>query len=168
MNVQLCEQEQVRVFIDLQTNRILGMAPASIKVPIVPGVKFKSEVLTHVYEIEAFLNLWREQVKVEAIIRTERQAGREASFRAAIASQIRQRNQSIDQWNRDENNRLLAKMDKDYDRKQKLQMNPQLYGMAESSSADKTAEQVALESPYFKHGPELVAEGERVDPRKVQ
>ena len=142
------------------------MAPASVKSPAVPGVKFRSELLIHAYEIEAWLNKWRAQVKLEAEVRTEQQAQRESSFRSAIASQIRTRNQSLDPWNRDENNRLLAKMDADYARKQKIQMNPQLYGMAESSEADKSGVEVALESPYFKHGPERVAEGERVDPTK--
>jgi hypothetical protein len=162
----LSERESVRVFIDSQTNRILGMAPASVKAPAVPGIKFRSELLIHAYEIEAWLTKWRAQVKHEAEIRTQVQAERESSFRASIASQIRTRNQSLDPWNRDENNRLMAKMDADYARKQKIQMNPKLYGMAESSEAGKTGVEVALESPYYKHGPERVADGDRVDPTK--
>lgn len=163
-NIQLCEAESVNVFIDLDTNRILGMAPASIKAPAANGIRFKTELCTHAYEIERYLNRWREQVKFEAVIRTEKQAQRDSIFRNSLASQIRHRNQSLDSWNRDENNRLLAKMDAEYDRKQKIQMNPQLYGMAESSEASKTAVEMALASPYFQHGPEVVAQGERVNP----
>lgn len=166
-NIQLSEKESVRVFLDSDTGRILGMAPASVQVPILPiAIRWRAEVLQHAYEIEAYLVKWRAQVKQEAVFRTERQAARDAIFRNSIASQIRQRNQSVNQYNRDENNRLLAKMDTEYDRKQKLQMNPQLYGMAESSDATKTGDEVALDSPYFKHGPERVAGGDRVDPNE--
>ena len=157
----------MNVFVDPQTNRILGMAPASIKTPLIPGFRFVSRLLTHASEIESWLKMWREQVKLEAEIRTERQAQRDAIFRNSLASSIRQRNQSVNQWNRDENNRLLAKMDGDYERKQKAQMNPQLYGMAESSESSKSAADVALDSPYFKHGSEMVAQGESVDPKDV-
>lgn len=166
MNVQLCEAESVNVFIDLDTNRILGMAPASVKAPAAQGIKFKMVLCQHVSDIERYLNRWREQVKFEAVIRTEKQAQRDSIFRNSLASQIRTRNESLDSWNRDENNRLLAKMDEEYDRKQKIQMNPQLYGMAESSESSKTAVEMALASPYFQHGPETVALGERVDPGK--
>ena len=67
-NVQLSEREAVKVFIDLSTGRILGMSPASIPVPLLPaGFRWKSETLLHTYEIEAYLNKWREQVKEEAM-----------------------------------------------------------------------------------------------------
>jgi hypothetical protein len=161
-NAQLSERESVKVFIDLDTGRILGMAPASIPSPLVTtGIKWKSELLQHTWEIESYLNRWREQVKQEAAIRTERQAAREAIFRNSLASAIRAL--SVNQYNRDENNRLLKKMDDDYSRKLKKQMNPQLYGVAESSEAGKTSHEIALDSPYFKHGPERVAQGEAVE-----
>jgi hypothetical protein len=159
-NVQLSEREAVRVFTDESTGRILGMTPASISTPLLPaGFRWKSETLFHTWEIEACLKKWRVQVKEEAAIRTERQASRDAIFRNALASAIRQRNLHVDQRNRDENNRLLAKMDSDYDRKLKKQMDPQLYGVAESSDSSKSSLDMALDSPYFKHGPEKIAEG---------
>ena len=165
-NVQLGEREAVRVFTDADTGRILGMAPASIQVPLLPvAIRWRSEVLSHAWEIEAYLNKWRVQVRQEAVFRTERQAQRDSIFRNAIASAIRSRNQSVNQYNRDENNRLLEKMDADYDAKLKKQMSPQLYGVAESSEATKTGAEIALDSPYFKHGPERIAEGDRVDPK---
>lgn len=168
-NVQLSEREAVRVFIDLSTGRILGMAPASIRIPLLPaGFRWKSELLLHTWEIESWLNKWRVQVKEEALIRTERQAQRDAIFRNAIASQIRQRNLSVDQWNRDENNRLLKKMDEDYDRKLKKQMNPVLHGVAEANEESKTSLDISLDSPYFKHGPERIAQGDSVDPNEVK
>lgn len=168
-NVQLSEREAVKVFIDLSTGRILGMSPASIPVPLLPaGFRWKSETLLHTYEIEAYLNKWREQVKEEAMIRTERQAARDQVFRSAIASAIRQRNLSVDSWNRDENNRLLKRMDEKYDASLKRQMNPQLYGMAESTDSSKSGVEVALDSPYFKHGPERIAQGDRVDPSEAK
>ena len=168
-NVQLSDRESVRVFIDSDSGRILGMAPSSIPAPLpINGMRFRSELLVHVYEIEAWLNKWREQVKREAVERTERQAQRDAIFRNNLASAIRQRNLSVNQYNRDENNRLLKKMDEDYDRKLKKQMNPELYGMAESAEASKNPVEVALDSPYFKHGPERVAEGDRIDPREAK
>jgi hypothetical protein len=168
-NVQLSEREAVKVFLDLETGRIIGMAPASTQIPLLPaGFRWKSETLQHAWEIEAYLSKWRAQVKQEAVIRTERQAARDAIFRNAIASAIRQRNQSVNQWNRDENNRLLKKMDEKHDRDLKIQMNPQLYGVAESSEATKSGVEVALDSPYFKHGPERIAEGDRVDPREAK
>jgi hypothetical protein len=167
-NVQLSDREAVRVFLDSDTGRILGMAPVSIPAPLCPGIRWRSETLIHVWEIEAYLNRWREQVKQEAVIRTERQAQRDSIFRSSIASSIRARNQSVNQWNRDENNRLLKKMDDSYEKQLKKQMNPQLYGVAESTDSSASAADIALDSPYFKHGPERIAEGERVDPRKVQ
>ena len=85
----LREAESVNVFIDLDTNRILGMAPASIKAPAANGIRFKTELCTHAYEIERYLNRWREQVKFEAVIRTEKQAQRDSIFRNSLASQIR-------------------------------------------------------------------------------
>lgn len=167
-NAQLSEKESVNVFVDPETDRILGMAPSSIKAPLVPGLRYVSRLLTHVSEIEGWLKKWREQVTREAATRTERQAKRDAIFRNAIASAIRARNQSVNPWNRDENNRLLAKMDADYDAKLKKQLKPQLFGMAESSEASKSAIDVSLDSPYFKHGPERIAQGDSVDPRDVQ
>lgn len=164
-NVQLGEREAVRVFLEYPSKRILGMAPSSIMAPLLPGLRFTSEVLLHSWEIESWLKKWREQQKYEAILRTEVQAQRDSVFRNSIAAQIRSRNQHVDPWNRDENNRLLQKMDADYDTKLKKQMNPQLYGVAESSEASKSADEIALDSPYFKHGPERVAQGERIDPK---
>ena len=168
-NVQLTDREAVRVFLEYPSRRILGMAPASIMAPLLPGLRFTSEVLLHAWEIEAYLSKWREQAKHEAILRTERQAQRDAIFRNAIASQIRARNQSVDSFNRDLNIRLTEKMDADYEAKLKKQMNPQLYGVAESADASKSSADIALDSPYFKHGPDpKVAGGDRVDPKDAQ
>ena len=161
-NVQLSEKEAVRVFIDCDTGRILGMAPASIKAPAQTlGLRWKGEILNHAWEIERYLNRWREQAKLEATLRTERQVARESTFRAAIASQIRARNQTLDPYNRDINNAALQAMDDKYARKIKIESNPVVHGVAEAYEQTTTSHEVSLDSPYFKHGPERVADGSR-------
>lgn len=158
------EKEAVRVFIDCDTGRILGMAPASIKAPAQTlGLRWKAEVLNHAWEIERYLDRWREQAKFEAVLRTERQVARESTFRAAIASQIRARNQTLDPYNRDVNNAALAAMDDAYARKVKIESNPVVHGVAEAYEATTTSHEVSLDSAYFKHGAERVAQGERIE-----
>lgn len=162
-NVQLSEKESVRVFIDMDSGRILGMAPASIKQPSVPGLRYKEKLLVHAHEIESCLDEWRKQAKLEAELKTERQAHRESSFRAAIASQLRSRNNQLDAYNRDINNVAIQAMDDAYARKLKIESNPVVHGVAEAYESTTTSTEVSLDSPYFKHGPERIAEGSRGD-----
>ena len=65
--------------------------------------------------------------------------------------------------NRALNNTFLRLMDDRYDQILKEKMHPQVYGMAEAYDSDTTANQFAQDSPYFKHGPEKVAEGSAVE-----
>lgn len=161
-NVQLGRGEAVRVFTEADTGRILGMVPAGVKTPLFTvGIRWRSEVLYHVFEIESTLRKWREQVKQEAFIRTERQAKRDAIFRNSLASALRALN--VDEWNREQNNKALAAMDKKNDEKIKAQLEPKLYGVAEAYEASANSHEIAQDSPYFSHGPEKLSSGGAVD-----
>ena len=168
MNVQLSSREAIKVYIEQDTDRILGFAPENGRFLGAAGFRYKTHTLLHASEIERYVKKYREQQERDAYESTLLRIKREERFRKSLASSIRDRNQHVNQFNRDLNNTLIRLMDERYDQIIQSMLNPQVYGMAEAYEATTTSHEVALDSPYFKHGPERVADGERIDPNGVK
>lgn len=165
-NVQLPSKEAVRVFIEIETDRILGFAPENANLLGAAGIRWKSYTLLHAAEIERWVKKYRIQQEQDAYEATILTMKREERFRKAIRSAIQQRNQHVNQFNRDLNNTLLRLMDERYDRIMKACLAPVVHGMAEAYDAGKSPADVAMESPaYSKPSGIDHVTGERVDPR---
>ena len=163
-NVQLSSREAIKVWIEQDTDRILGFTPENAKFLGAAGIRAKSYTLLHAAEIERYVKKYRVQQEEDAYKATILQIQRESRFRKSLASSIRARNQHVNQFNRDLNNTLIRLMDDRYDQIMKAKLRPVVHGFNEAYEAGTTPTDFALDSPYFKHGPERVAEGERVDP----
>jgi hypothetical protein len=163
-NVQLSSRESVRVFIETGTKRILGFAPENARMLGAPGFRYTSEVLNHARDIERYVAKYREQQDRDAHEKVLLKVQRESRFRKALRSAIEARNQHVNPLNRDLNNTFLRLMDEKYDRMIQTMLHPVVHGAAEAYEQSATAHEVALDSPYFSHGPERVAGGDRVSP----
>jgi hypothetical protein len=159
----LSPKEAVKVYFELDTNRILGFTPEFAK-PLFPmGIRYKEQTLQSAREIERHVGMYRQQQERDAYEATVRQIQRESIFRKSLASAIRARNLHVNPLNRDLNNTLIRLMDEKYDRMMQAKLRPQVYTPAEAYEQGKTAHEVALDSPYFKHGPEKIADGGAVE-----
>jgi hypothetical protein len=163
MSVQLGPRERIKVYIELDTDRILGFTPEFAKPMYPAGIRYKEYTLLHAAEIERYVKRYREQQERDAYEATLLRIKREERFRKALASAIQERNQHVNQFNRDLNNTLIRLMDHRYNQIVTAMLHPQVYGMNEAYEATTTAHEFALDSPYFKHGPERIAEGEAVE-----
>lgn len=162
-HMPLSSKEAVKVYFELDTNRILGFTPEFAK-PLFPiGIRYKEQTLQSAREIERHVAMYRTQQERDAYEATVRQIGRESVFRKSLASAIRARNQNVNQFNRDLNNTMIRLMDEKYDRMMKDKLRLQIYTPAEAYEQGKTGHEVAMDSPYFKHGPERVASGGAVE-----
>jgi hypothetical protein len=169
MNVQLSNREAIQVWVDSDTKRILGFTPERVKLLYgVAGFRYTSEVLRHASDIERWLAKYRIQQEQDAYEKALLRIKREERFRKALTSAIRQRNESVNPLNRDLNNMMIRLMDERYNKIIQSLLNPVTYGMAEAYEESTNSHEVALDSPYFKHGPERIAEGDRVDPREAK
>lgn len=162
-SVQLSSKEAVKVYLELDTKRILGFTPEFAK-PFFPStVRYTEYTLLSAKEIERWVGRYREQQERDAYEATVRQIQRESVFRKSLTSAIRARNQHVNPFNRDLNNTLIRLMDEKYDRMMQAKLRPQVYTPAMAYEEGKTAHEVALDSPYFKHGPERIASGGAVE-----
>jgi hypothetical protein len=161
MNVQLSSREAVKVWIEEETKRVLGFTPENARFLGAAGIRAKSYTLLHAHEIEGWVAKYREQQERDAEEAAILTIQRESRFRKAIRSAIEQRNQSVNQFNRDLNNTFLRLMDSRYDQILQSKLHPIVHGFNEAYEASTDAHEFALDSPYFKHGPETVAEGSR-------
>ena len=163
MSVQLGPKEAAKVYIELDTDRILGISPEFAS-PLFPsGIRYKSYTLLHAADIERYVKRYREQQERDAYESTLRTIERESIFRKALRRAILDRNQHVSPMNQALNNTYLKLMDKRYDEIMEAKMHPQVYGMAEAYEASRTAIDVAQDSPYFKHPPEWIADGGAVE-----
>ena len=158
-NVQLGPKEATKVFVEQDTNRILGFAPELAKPLFPPEIRYKEYTLLHANEIERWVKKYRIQQEQDAYEATLRTIERESIFRKSLASAIRARNQHVSTMNQALNNTYLKLMDKRYDEIQHSKMHPQVFGMAEAYEADVSAAKVAMDSPYYHQPAERIAGG---------
>jgi hypothetical protein len=159
----LSSKEAVKVYFELDTNRILGFTPEFAR-PLFPiGIRYKETTLQSAREIERHVAMYRQQQERDAYDATVRQIQRESIFRKSLASSIRARNQHVNQFNRDLNNTFIRLMDEKYDRMMQAKLRPQIYTPAEAYEQKTTTHEIAMDSPYFKHGPERIAGGGAVE-----
>lgn len=158
-NVQLGSKEAVKVYVELDTKRILGFTPEFAKPLFLASVRYTEYTLLSAKEIERWVGRYREQQERDAYEATARQIQRESAFRKSLASAIRERNQHVNQFNRDLNNTLMRLNDERYDQMMKNKLKPVVHGVNEAYESSKSSHEISLDSPYFKHGPERIADG---------
>lgn len=168
-NVQLSSKEAIKVWIEIATDRILGFTPENAKFLGAAGIRAKSYTLLHAAEIERYVKKYRVQQEEDAYKATILQIQRESRFRKALASSIRDRNQHVNQFNRDLNNTLMRLNDERYDQMMKAKLRPIVHGFNEAYEAGTTVEEFATDSAYYKRpsGIDHVG-GDRVDPSEAK
>ena len=148
-NVQLGSKEATKVFVELDTKRILGFGPEFAH-PVFPlGTKWTEYTLLSAREIERWIRKYREQQQRDAEEATYTRLCREKRFRDALKSAIRARNPHVSQFNRDLNNVLIRLMDERYDKMMAAMEKPDVFGVAEAFEEQKSGEDLAMEHPYF-------------------
>lgn len=148
-NVQLSAKEAVKVYVELDSKRILGFAPENSRPLFPPWTRFTEYTLLHAHEIERWVSRYREQQQRDAEEATIRQLERESIFRNSLRSAIRARNNEVNQFNRDLNNVLIRLMDERYDAMMKAKAKPEVFGAAEAYEEGKDSMEVALENPLL-------------------
>lgn len=170
-NVQLTAREAVNVFIEVDTKRILGIAPASCRLLGAAGIRYTVETVNHARTIEKWIAKLGEQTRRDAEVATLAQIQRESKFRKMIRDKLLERNKHVNQYNQDLSNVFLRLMDQRYDRIMKSKMNPVVHGMAEASEArgwDDSVETFAKASPAYKNPGDARATGEAVEFKQIE
>jgi hypothetical protein len=164
-NIQLTAREAVKVFLEIGTERILGFAPEQCR-PLFTGFRYTEKILLHARDIERYMALYRDQQHRDAEEATYRQVKRESTFRKSLRAAVVERNQHVDQFNRDLNNLYLKLNDERYDRMMAAKAKPEIHGMAEASetprSRDNAVQDFALASPQFRNPGDMRATGHAV------
>lgn len=171
-NAQLGEREHVKVFVELGTRRILGIAPANCKLLGAYGVKYTEETLVHARDIEMWIARLGEQTRRDAEISTVRQIQRESKFRQAIRAKLLERNKHVNKYNQDLTNAFIKLMDQKYDRMLKAKMNPVTHGLAQAQEQSKSRDNEVLDfaaaSPAYKNPGDMRASGSAVSPEMAK
>lgn len=171
-NVQLTARESVKVFVEVGSKRILGIAPASCKLLGAYGVKYTEETLVHARDIEKWISRLGEQTRRDAEISTARQIQREKKFRQAIRDKLLERNKHVNKYNQDLTNAFIRLMDQKYDRMLQAKMNPVTHGMAqaqeESKSRDNEVLDFAVTSPAYRNSGDARASGSAVSAEMIK
>lgn len=149
-NVQLGEKERTCVYISRDTGRILGFGHESIKFVLPPGTQgVKREVLYHAADIERYAERYRVEQQQDFEQDRYNQILRESPIRDAIHRALRARRNAVtnplDRAYIDVNLKL---MDKRAEWARNRQQECML--LSEKYDADKTQEEIALDSPAFK------------------
>lgn len=163
-NVQLTAKEAVKVYVEVETGRILGFSPEHANLLGRPRyIRYTSILLLHARDIEAWVAKYRIQQERDAEESTLRQIEREAPFRKALRDAIRERSKHVNKFNQALNETLVKLMDRRYDQIMQSKAKPVIQGMAESSEANPHAvEDWALQSQAFKNPGDQRASGSAV------
>src|ERR1700679_2152689 len=132
-NVQLGHKESIKVYVELDTGRILGFSPELCAPLFPPGVKYREHVCLHSWEIENWIEKYRRQQEIDAEVATHRQIEKESVFRKSLRAAILARSSHVNQFNRDLNEAFIKLMDTRYDRMMEAKAKPQVHGMAEAT-----------------------------------
>ena len=154
-NVQLTGREVSVVWLDAETDRILGFTPENAPVVAPPGKKLKSYTLLHAAEIDRWMNRYRDQNNRDSEVETVRKLEAERPLRNAIKEAILERGKHVNQWNRDMNMLSIQAMDTIYERILERRRKAEVALAAEMFDASKKGEDLAIASPYkpeVKHG----------------
>lgn len=151
-NVQLTHRERTQVYIEIDTNRILGFAPENARPMLPKDVRYKTHVCYFASEIEKYAARYREQCLRDAEESTMRKLESERPFRNALRQAVIDRSNNLDPWNRDVNMALLKVMDHFYERALNARMSVEACIAAEKYEESKKSTDIAMESYAIKKG----------------
>ena len=149
-NVQLGEKEQMVVYVDQQSKRILGFCSTMVKPMFPRGTKYDSHTCMHASDIEKWANRMRLQDKSDWEDKNDRQLLREAPFRAATRNALLERRRHLDAPNRAMNDAIMKLMDNKYLLQMAQKRQVESYLPAEKYEMGTSGEDVALENPALR------------------
>ena len=161
-NVQLSAKERPVVYIETKTRRILGFGQENTKPMFPAGTHYMKEVLYHVWDIDRYSRMFREQWREDQQRNNFNQIEREKPMRDAIKAALRARSPHIDAVNRAQNEAMIKVMDFQYDQAMAAKLRQEVTLTAERWDASKTGEEIALSDPGFDKVSRIEQEYQRI------
>lgn len=150
-NAQLGEKERTCVYLSIATGRILGFGHESMTPMFQEG--WTRILLSHARELDRYAELYRRQEIEDAQSEDYFRTMREAPARNAIRSALRARRNHVNAINRAYIDANLRMMDIREERMRKRRQAAQSCLLVEKYGEKVTPEEIALDSPVFKAGP---------------
>jgi hypothetical protein len=148
-NIQLTAAERPVVYLDKTTRRVLGFGQENVK-PLFPaGTHYIKETLYHVWDIDRYSRIFREQWRRDQELDNFNQIAREKPLRDAIKEALRARGPYINAANRAQNEAMIRVMDFQYDQAMAAKLRKEVCLTAERWDASKTGEDIAISDPGF-------------------
>ena len=147
-NVQLSASEQMVVYRDARSKRILGFGVVGMAPQFPKGTRITSEVCYHASDMDRRAQEYRDQCHRDAEISTQQKLESDLPMRKAIKDSIIEHNNHCSPWNKAVNNALLKVMDKYYDDALNARRNAEVALVAEKWEAGTTATEIAMESKW--------------------
>lgn len=135
------------VYVDPDSQRVLGFGPEGMK-PLIPhGTRYEIKVPFDAMELDKWVDRYAAERKRDLEEENYRQFLREQPFRKAITDALRARNNHLDPLNRDLNNAFIALQERRYSEMQAQKNKVETFLVAQAYDESVSGEDFTMKNP---------------------